>query len=409
MRILIASAYYWPEFSGTAPYVTAPAEYLAAQGHDVHVVAAYPHYPQWRELERRTLASTEMRNGVQIHRRWHTIPSAQSSKSRALYEASMLGFGSSALVSVPRPDVIFGVTPALASASLAYLAAQRFRRPYGLVIHDLMGRGAIQSGIGSDRVGRVIERVERRLAESASRLRVLADGMKDFFVDGGVRPDAISVVPTWTLRASPAVDRVAVRRSAGWSDSDFICFHGGNIGQKQGLENVVDAADLLRRGGSESVRIVLVGDGNDRSRLEAKSRQLGLQNLEFIPMQPAERYDELVAAADLLLLNQRPTVADMSLPSKLSAYLASGRPVLAAVSSDSPAAIELRRSEGGLIVDPGRPEGLVEGIEGLLGEPGLLDEIGSKGKEYAKRSLSSDAILPRYEEFVTSIAVSRSR
>jgi colanic acid biosynthesis glycosyl transferase WcaI len=404
MRILIASAYYWPEFSGTAPYVTAPAEYLSSRGHDVHIVAAFPHYPQWEELEPRRFAAKVEHEGVTIHRRWHTIPTTQSARNRAIYEASMLGLGLTALPAVPRPDVIFGVTPALASASLAYAASRVFRRPYGLVIHDLMGKGASQTGISTGNVGSAIERVELALGRKAGRILALTDGMKQFFVDGGVPTDRIDVVPTWTLRRPPEIEQAQARRLAGWSDEDFVCLHGGNMGQKQGLNNVVDAADVLQRKGCERIRIILVGDGNDRRRLEQRAQELGLRNLDFMPMQPTDRYDQLVAAADVLLLNQRPAVADMSLPSKLSSYFAAGRPVIAAASSDSVAANEVERAQAGLVVDPSRPEALAAGLERLANERHQLEELGNNGKRYSESHLSSKAILPQYEQFVIALA-----
>ena len=129
MRFLIFSAYYWPEASGTAPFVTAPAEHLVEHGHDVHVVAAYPHYPQWEALEPRRPVTRVTHNGITIHRRWHTIPQTQTAKARALYEGSLLALGLTALPSVPRPDAILGVSPALASATLAKAASTVFRRP----------------------------------------------------------------------------------------------------------------------------------------------------------------------------------------------------------------------------------------------------------------------------------------
>jgi glycosyltransferase involved in cell wall biosynthesis len=252
-------------------------------------------------------------------------------------------------------------------------------------------------------VGAAIERIELWLARRAAGLLVLADGMKSFFSAGGVSDAAISVVPTWSLRDAPEISRAGVRSSLGWGETDFICLHGGNMGQKQGLNNVIDSAHLLQQRDSSNIRIVLVGDGNDRRRLEERVRSLNLRNLDFLPMQPTSRYDELVCAADLLLLNQRASVSDMSLPSKLSAYFASGQAVVAAISPGSPAAIEIERAGAGVIVEPSDPQALADALETLQRDPQLRVDMGEKARTYSRKALAPDVILPQYEQFVESL------
>jgi glycosyltransferase involved in cell wall biosynthesis len=175
------------------------------------------------------------------------------------------------------------------------------------------------------------------------------------------------------------------------------------MGQKQGLNNVIDSAHLLQQRDSSNIRIVLVGDGNDRRRLEERVRSLNLRNLDFLPMQPTSRYDELVCAADLLLLNQRASVSDMSLPSKLSAYFASGQAVVAAISPGSPAAIEIERAGAGVIVEPSDPQALADALETLQRDPQLRVDMGEKARTYSRKALAPDVILPQYEQFVESL------
>ena len=85
-----------------------------------------------------------------------------------------------------------------ASGLIARTAATLMRRPYGLIVHDLFGSGALQTGIGGGRVSGLLDRVERANARSAERLLVLTEGFRDFFVDGGFRRERIDVVPPWT-------------------------------------------------------------------------------------------------------------------------------------------------------------------------------------------------------------------
>src|ERR671920_2464434 len=90
LDILVISTYFWPELNGSAPFVTGPAEYLAAQGHRVTVVSGYPHYPAWEPPSNRPLGRTDVHEGVVIRRRWHYVPARQSAVRRAGYEATLV-------------------------------------------------------------------------------------------------------------------------------------------------------------------------------------------------------------------------------------------------------------------------------------------------------------------------------
>ena len=99
-----------------------------------------------------------------------------------------------------------------------------------------------------------------------------------------------------------------------------VAMHSGNMGNKQDLGNVIDAARLA--GNREDIRFVLMGDGSQRAALARQAQ--GLDNVAFLPPAPENEYADLLAAADILLLNERATVKDMSLPSKLTSYFRSG-------------------------------------------------------------------------------------
>ena len=97
LKVLITTSYYWPEGTGSGPYLTGLAEHLAAQGHDVVVATGFAHYPEWRSSAPGRLALSETWSGVKIRRRWQYVPRSQSAAHRAGYELSLLGLGLTAL------------------------------------------------------------------------------------------------------------------------------------------------------------------------------------------------------------------------------------------------------------------------------------------------------------------------
>ncbi len=403
LRILLSSSYYWPEVAGNAPYVTAVAEHLAQSGHELVVVAGFPHYPEWTPTQRR-VATLEERNGVQIRRRWHYVPRTQSAATRAFYEASLLAFGGTALPR-RRPDVILGVLPTLAGGGLAGAAAALYRRPYGLVFQDLLGLAATQSGVrGGARVAGLVRRTELGLARRATAVGVIADGFARHFERHGIPPGRIHRLRNWSQGEVPSEPAGQTRARLGWDDGSYVCVHAGNMGHKQGLENVLGAAERLR---GRQVKIVLAGDGNERASLEAQARAKALTNVSFLPPTRPGEYEALLRAADALLVNQRGAVGDMSLASKLTSYFAAGRPVVAAVAAESETARQLRAADAGLLTEPDNPDALAAAILTLATSDAEADRYRENALRYTEDELSAAGALRGYDELVAHVAAGR--
>jgi colanic acid biosynthesis glycosyl transferase WcaI len=269
------------------------------------------------------------------------------------------------------------------------------------IFQDLMGLAAEQSGVaGGKRVASFVRGAERALARRAGRVGVIAEGFRRYFEVGGVGPEKIQRLRNWTRRLEPAETASDTRRGLGWSPGEFVVLHGGNMGQKQGLDNLLNTAALLR---GECVRVVIAGDGNDRTRLERRARELTLTNLDFIAHQTPARWEEAMQAADVLLVNQRAPVTDMSPPSKLTSYFAAGRPVVAAASVESETALEIQTAAAGLIVPPSDPAAFRTAILSLKGDRGRAARFGTNGKRYAETVLAAGTILAEYESFLYAL------
>jgi glycosyltransferase involved in cell wall biosynthesis len=178
------------------------------------------------------------------------------------------------------------------------------------------------------------------------------------------------------------------------------------MGYKQGLENVVAAAELAERKGSR-VRFVLLGDGNQRTSLQAAAASL--TNLEFLPPVSETDFPAALGAADVLLVNERPGVAQMSVPSKLTSYFRSGKPVLAATDSTGLTAGELAASGGGVWVPADRPDLLLSEALRLASDPILAGRLGQQGRRYCDAVLAAETAMDRYERWIMDLVQNRRR
>ena len=258
-RILITSLNYAPEETGIAPYTTRVAEHLASRGYRVTVLAGMPHYPAWRvapEYAGRR-AAVETRNNVEVRRRAHYVPSKQSALKRGLYELTSLQMAVDAM-RLPRPDAVIGVVPSLSGGIVARAAAARFHVPYGLIFQDLVGQAAEQSGVaGGGRVTGIVRAAEGWSARGASAIGVIAEGFRPYLESLGVDAARIRRIRNWTHVATSTIDRATMRGELGWPDDRVVCLHAGNMGYKQGLENVIEAARLAQQAGGSMLFVLM--------------------------------------------------------------------------------------------------------------------------------------------------------
>ncbi len=401
-NVLIISMYYWPEESGNGPYSTGLAEHLAGSGHSVTVLSGMPHYPEWRVRDGyRGWRLTESHNGVSIERRRHYVPALQSAIRRAAYEATFLA-AALPYSTVPRPDVVIGVVPSLSGGLLARLAAARARAGYGVIFQDLMGSAAEQSGIqGGRRAAAVARRLERWVVARAAAVAPVTESFVPYLRQIGVAEDRFEILRNWSQLGPRTREREETRRELGWASDEWVVLHAGNMGLKQGLEQVVAAAKVADRR-EAPVRFVLMGDGSQRLAIE--NLAAGTSRLAFRPFVEAEELPNVLAAADVLLISERESVVDMSLPSKLTAYFAAGRPVVAAVHPAGATARELERVGAGVVSPAGQPEGLLDALLGLRTRPGDAERMGANGVAYAQASLGRREALERADSLVARVA-----
>ncbi|MET9700364.1 glycosyltransferase family 4 protein [Streptomyces sp. NPDC006529] len=389
----MVSTNYAPEHAGIGPYATQIAEHWANIGHDTHVLAGMPHYPSW-SLEpeyKGALRRTEKRAGVTVHRRAHTVPARQTAVKRALFEGSILLHGAVAPPRMPKPDAVLAQMPSLAGGVLAARLAARWKVPFVPVVQDLMGAAAAQSGIsGGDRAAVIAARAEAYALKRATLVGVIHETFVDRVVGMGVDPERIRLVPNWSHVPAPAKPRDETRRHLGWAPGQTVVLHSGNMGLKQGLDVLVDAARL-----DPGVRFVLMGDGSQRGALADLSADV--PNLDIIPPAADGEFPDILAAADVLAVTQHAGVLDMSVPSKLTSYFAAGRPVVASVAAGGGTAQEVERSGAGVLVTPEDPGALLKAVRALADDPWEADALGAAGPRHVAAHLSRAAGLARID------------
>ena len=404
MRILILSINYWPEETGIGAFTTYRAEYLARAGHEVTVCTTFPYYPEWRVGAgyRDKWWSSEVRNDVSILRTWSYVPNPVTSMRRILHEGSYVAGSLIRAMATAKPDVILAVSPPLGLGMSATILSRVWGRPFVFDVEDLQPDAAAELGMLPVWVLRGLYGVERMSYRNAALVSTLTEGMRGRIVQKGVPQDKVVL---FEPRADESLFGISPREGQEFRNrfglqGKFLVTHSGNIGVKQGLDVILDAAAERRE--DEGLEFLIVGDGADKQRIERRAGEMGLKNVRFMPLLEANQFRGLLAASDVCLVTQKKTVSDIVFPSKTVTYMAAGCAVIASVNAQSEVARCIGESGAGAVVEPEDGPALGEAIARL--RRGGLQECREAAREYARRRWSAERVLGFLENRLRNLA-----
>lgn len=409
MKLLIYGVNFAPELTSTGKYSGEMATWLAGRGHEVVVVTAPPYYPAWR-VDKGYSAWRYRRESIDGVRVWRCplwVPARPSGLTRIVHLASFAAtsFPIILLLGLRRPDVVLVIEPALACAPGALLATCLGGGKAWLHVQDFEIDAAFALGlVRSDRGRRCLTTLERWLMRRFERVSTISGRMLERLDAKGVPTERRVLFPNWVEPDSvyPLTRPSMLREKLGIGPDEIVALYAGNMGEKQGLDIVIEAARLLES--QAGLRFVMCGNGAAHERL----RGLGaaLKNVTWLPVQPVELLNELLNLADVHLLPQRPDAADLVMPSKLTGILASGRPVVATARPGTEvwSVVEGR----GVNTPPGNASAFAEAIRALAVDVPRRASLGAAGRRYAEEILAQDVVLRRFEKDLLEVARPRS-
>jgi len=401
MRILFLGINYWPEETGNATFVIGRCEYLASRGHEVSICTGPPYYPQWRvrdEYHGKWFVR-EHRNGVQIIRSPLYVPRRVTSVSRVIHEASFIASSFATAMRCRKPDLIYVVSAPLGLAASAFVLSRRWGIPYAFYVSDMQPDAAAELGMLPAPILNFLYALERFAYRKAALVPTLTEGMRQRIISKGVPPDKVVV---FSHCADQSLFNIPSRggglsfRRAHGLEERFIVMHSGNMGVKQGLDVVIEAAARTQE--ERSIIYLLVGDGVTRPGLQERAATLGLSNVRFLPVQPRDVFRDMLGAADVCLITERGSVGDILFPGKTIDFLASGRPAIGSLSGNTETARILSRAGAGLVVPPGDHDALAAAVVRLYRDESECARMGERGRAYARDHWDRNRVLPYMEE-----------
>ncbi|MEE4195470.1 MAG: glycosyltransferase WbuB [Anaerolineae bacterium] len=404
MRILIQGLNYAPELVGIGKYTGEMVDFLIENGHEVIIVTTPPYYPMWKIADgyHATRYTKENHGLLTVIRCPLWVPSQVTGMRRIIH---LLSYALSAFPVIVKeafhkPDVIISIAPAFTSAPNAILAGWISRAKTWLHVQDFELDAALNLGmVGSGKaVARLAAAIERFIFRHFDRVSSISHAMVEKLDEKGVEKNRQVFFPNWidTTKIYP-MDHSPMRQTLGYGDDDIVILYSGSMGAKQGLEVLVESARELNH--QSKFRFLLCGEGSAKQDLLVAAE--GLDSIRFLPLQPYEKFNELLNCTDILVLPQRKDASDLMMPSKLLGMMASGKAIIAGCVLGS----ELHQvvEQVGLVVEPENVDALTAAIIRLAADPALRQTKGRKARQLVCENYGKEQVLARFETLLKEL------
>ncbi len=371
MHILFLTDNFPPETNAPATRTFEHARAWVRAGHTVTVVTGAPNFPQGRLHVgyRNAWRSRETIEGIQVVRVWTYIAENKGFLKRTLDQVSFGMNGALAALFAARPDVVVATSPQFFTALGGWFAAALHRVPYVFELRDLWPAsiaavGALRPGIAL----RMLEKLELFLYRRSAAVVAVSDAFRRDLDRRGIDARKVHVVTNGVDLSNYAPrrrDEQTVSRLG--LEGRFVVGYLGTHGMAHALENVLDAAELVR--GDERIRFLFAGDGAAKAELVAESQRRGLTNVVFAPPVAKSAMPDLWSVCDAALVHLKNTpVFETVIPSKIFEAFGMGVPVLFAGPEGEASGI-VRRAGAGPCVAAEDPVALSIAVRALASDP----------------------------------------
>jgi len=404
LKILIHGINYAPEQIGIGKYTGEMATWLAQEGHIVRVVTAPPYYPDWRI--RRDYKAWEYRreriNGVDVFRCPLWVPRSPSGITRIIHLVSFAFFSFPIMMRhiVWRPDVVLAIEPPLFNVPQAWLTARLSGAKAWLHIQDFEVAAFFGLGFSSaSALKRMAVAIEAWMMRRFDRVSSISKSMTQRLARLRIPGERVFLFPNWvdTDHICPRPKGRNFRVEWDLDESRKIALYAGNMGNKQGLETVLDAAEKMAVTYPDVI-FLLVGEGAAKAGLEEQARDRGMRNVLFKPLQPLADLPALLAMADLHLVVQKRGAADAVMPSKLTGILSAGGQALITADPETELGRLVQDNRGiAFLVEPENASALAEAIAHVLASSKGTNGVNSLARAYAEKHLGIKAVLNNFE------------
>lgn len=370
MHIVYLTQNFPPEIGAAPSRAYDMSKNLSNQGHEVTVLTGFPNN---KPKQTKRLFENSKVGRVKVKRSFVVRDTKKSSLKRLSSYFSFLVSSFLSGLFVKKPDVIFATTPPLFVGVTGYLLSRIFRVEFVIEVRDLwVDFAEVLNQMNNTLLLRAARRLEYFLYRRADKIITVTDGYRARLIKNGISPDKIETVKNG-VNPDPGHSIIEEDvRSKYNLNGKFVVLYAGNIGAAQGLEVVIQAAEILRD--YDNIEFLFVGEGIEKEDLMMKAERMRLSNVTFVESQNKENIKNYYHAADMCLVSlKKHQLFDITIPSKVFDCISMNKPILLGVKGEAKKVVE--ELNAGLYFEPENPVDLAEKVELAAHHPEVIENL----------------------------------
>lgn len=394
MRILLIHRYFWPDTPPYAVILKKIASRLASDGHDVEVLSTQPGYLSGITISKQK--NIDALDGYKI-RRVSLLPD-MGGKS-ILKAMNMFLFAFKILLHSlfhRRYDVIMISTspPVLAGLS-ARIASKVLKSKFLYHYMDIHPEiGQLSGDFNNKLIFNLLKKIDLRSTQSADRIIVLSNDMKDSLLKRGVlNPNKIRVIQNFNLNEKQSISIDISNLIHGKSSKVRLIF-AGNIGRFQALDSFLD--NFLSLNNTDNIELIFLGSGKMSKILKNKVKNASSDNVYFIPYQPLNIANEIIKTADFGIVSLGEKMYQYAYPTKVIAYLSQACPILAYLETKSNFSSFILENNIGVCIDPYKPNDFSDKIRWIKSHPNEVNNMKTNCKLSFQTLYNESTVLDKW-------------
>lgn len=411
MKILRFPSYYTPEVVSSSHLGRDLEEAYVKAGFEIEIYAPTPTRGVSEEVYKKykKIPYEEYRDGkVKVHR-FPMRREKKNSISRALRYSSVLKKQKKFGFRAEGVDIVLGSstppTLGLTCAKVAKTLSKKYGRkvPFVYTLQDVFPDSLATTGLAKPGsfLYKMGTKIANKIYESADLIITISEDIKKNIMAKGVPEEKIRVIYNWidTSAVKPVPkEENKLFDELGLSHDTFKIVYAGNLGMAQGVDVLLDAAELMSD--ESDVEFIIFGRGAREGEIKARAEKLS--NVRVLPLMPEDRIPEVYSLGDACAVTCRRGTGAAGVPSKTWSIMACGTPLLVAFDKESELADIINRSGAGLVSEPEDASELVENIKKLKDSHETASSMCVAARKYAEEFASREIATAKYVEIIKS-------
>ncbi|MBV4418311.1 glycosyltransferase family 4 protein [Clostridium tyrobutyricum] len=405
MKILFLTQYCPPEVGAPQNRIFEFAKRLKKFGHEITILTAMPNYPKgeiFDQYKGKKLVIEEI-DDIRIIR---TSIYATKEKGFIKRLRNYLSFTFSSVITgakhVGHQDVIITESPPLFLGWSGYVISKKIKAKFVFNISDLWPESAVKLGMLHNKLLiKASTWLEEFCYRKADAITGQTKGIVNNIIMRGFDSNKVHLITNGVdTEFFKKENRDEEFRKKIGIEGKFASCYGGIHGLAQGLEVIINAAEILKN--HDNIQFIFVGDGPEKEKLKNMVKEKELSNVTFIPVQPKKNMPKIIASMDASIIPlKKLDLFKGALPSKMFEALATELPIILSVEGE--AANLINAAKAGIVVEPENSEEMADAVLKLAEDKKLRAVFGANGREYVTENYSRDKITRNLENILKNI------